>query len=107
MVNPNRGIFGYEGEGFEVSGAELTHSAERGWNIGSERSDERIREDVCERLMTDHEVADARGIEVAVANGIVTLTGTVAAHHARRAAVDVCELVQGVRDVRDELRVAD
>jgi osmotically-inducible protein OsmY len=107
MVNPNRGIFGYEGEGFNVSGAELTHSAERGWNIGSERTDEGIREDVCDRLLTDHEIADARAIEVAVDQGIVTLTGVVAAHNAKEAAEDVAELVQGVRDVRNDLRVAD
>ena len=107
MVNPNRGIFGYEGEGFDVSGAELTHSAERGWNIGSERSDDRIREDVCERLMTDHEITDARAIEVAVEQGVVTLTGVVPAHTAKEAAEDVAELVQGVRDVRNDLRVAD
>src|SRR3954466_10239646 len=41
-----------------------------------ERSDERIREDVCERLERDDRV-DASDLEVTVEGGVVTMAGTV------------------------------
>jgi osmotically-inducible protein OsmY len=157
----NRGMFGYEGEGFmrgseeyddfarqgygrgsddvsfgfsggygtgrhpadrEIGEAE--QGAVRGWNIGRDsedqrprpsyrgvgprhyrRSDERIREDVCERLAMDHDI-DASDIEVKVGEGIVRLEGTVSERRAKRLAEDISELVRGVRDVENHLRVA-
>ena len=71
---------------------------------GYERSDDRIREDVCERLTMDHDV-DATDIEVFVSEGVVTLNGTVHERHAKRIAEDICESVRGVRDVQNNLRV--
>ena len=122
-MNANRGMFGYEGEGFDfVDDAEVRrgHPYE-GWNIGRDdgprpsyrgkgpknyqRTDEHIREDVCERLTEDDGV-DATDIEVAVENGIVTLTGTVHERYAKRRAEDVAESVSGVTDVQNSLRVA-
>lgn len=115
-----RGMFGYEGEGFDRGYSDREGHPERGWNIGSasdrpsyrgrgpknyQRSDERIREDVCERLTMDHDV-DASDIEVTVRDGVVTLDGTVNERHAKRIAEDVCESVRGVRDVQNQLRVA-
>ncbi|HXG39880.1 MAG TPA: BON domain-containing protein [Candidatus Limnocylindrales bacterium] len=69
-----------------------------------QRSDERIRDDIAERL-TDHPDIDASDIEVQVANGVVTLTGTVDDRRMKRLAEDVAESVSGVRDVRNELQV--
>ena len=43
---------------------------------GYQRSDDRIREDVCERL-TQHPEINAEEIEIQVKGGEVTLTGTV------------------------------
>jgi len=71
---------------------------------GYKRSDERIREDVSEALTRSHEV-DATNIEVAVNDGIVTLTGSVDERHAKRMAEDVAQDVSGVRDVQNQLRV--
>jgi BON domain len=155
---PNRGMFGYEGEGFmrgadyddyarrgygRGGGDEITtgfsgsygggapsgyrdleSGSDRGWNIGRSsdrgdmrpsyrgrgpknynRSDDRIREDVCERLTMDHDV-DASEIEVNVNDGVVTLTGTVHERHAKRVAEDLCESIPGVKDVQNQLRVA-
>lgn len=68
------------------------------------RSDDRIREDVCERL-THHPQIDASEIEVKVQNGEVTLTGTIDERHAKRMAEDVAEQVSGVREVHNEIRV--
>ncbi len=71
---------------------------------GYRRSDERIREDINERL-TDHPEIDATEIEVAVTNGEVTLTGTVDHRHAKRLAEDIAEGVSGVHDVHNQIRV--
>lgn len=69
------------------------------------RTDERIHEDVCERLTDDPRV-DAFDIEVRVKDGEVTLAGNVTSREQKRRAEDVAALVTGVRDVVNELRVA-
>jgi osmotically-inducible protein OsmY len=71
---------------------------------GYQRSDERIREDVCVRL-TDHPGIDASEIEVLVDAGEVTLSGTVDARTTKRLAEEVAESVSGVRDVHNQLRI--
>lgn len=71
---------------------------------GYQRSDERIRELVCEAL-TDDDLIDASRIEVSVQGGEVTLTGTVEDRHAKRDAEDCACSVAGVRDVQNLLRV--
>ena len=99
---------------------DLESGADRGWNIGRDndrgtsyrgrgpknyqRSDERIREDVCERLSMDHDV-DASEIEVTVQDGVVTLDGSINDRHAKRLAEDICESVSGVKDVQNNVRV--
>jgi osmotically-inducible protein OsmY len=70
------------------------------------RSDERIREDVCDRLSEDPRV-DASEIEVMVASGEVTLSGTVASREQRRRAEDDAESVSGVKHVQNNVRVQD
>ena len=70
------------------------------------RSDERIREDVNDRLTDDPRV-DARRISVAVDKGEVTLSGTVASREAKRRAEDVIDRVSGVKHVQNNLRVEE
>ena len=67
------------------------------------RADERIREDVCERLSWDDEV-DATEVSVRVESGEVTLEGTVETRHMKRRAEDLAEEVAGVVDVHNQLR---
>lgn len=69
------------------------------------RSDERIREEVCD-LLTDDDLIDATEIEVRVDQGEVTLSGTVSDRMCKRAAEDLADAVSGVHNVRNELRVA-
>ena len=69
-----------------------------------QRSDERLRELVCESL-TDDDQIDASRIEVNVKNGEVTLTGSVDDRHAKRDAEDCACSISGVRDVQNLLRV--
>lgn len=71
---------------------------------GYSRSDERIREDVNDRLTDDWQI-DASEIEVVVSNAEVTLNGTVTSREEKRRAEDLAENVSGVRHVQNNLRV--
>jgi osmotically-inducible protein OsmY len=70
---------------------------------GYVRSDERIREDVCDRLSIDDEV-DASDITVNVKNGEVTLEGTVPDRRSKHRAEDITESVSGVKEIHNSLR---
>jgi osmotically-inducible protein OsmY len=72
---------------------------------GYQRSDERIREDVCERLSL-HGYLDASDIEVTVSGAEVTLQGSVGARRDKRLAEDLAESVSGVKEVHNHVRVA-
>jgi hypothetical protein len=72
---------------------------------GYRRSDERIIEDVCQALEDDDEV-DASNIEVACQASEIVLRGSVPERRMKRLAEDVAESLPGVKDVRNELRVA-
>ena len=71
---------------------------------GYRRSDERIREDVSDRL-TDDSWLDAQGIEVTVSDGDVTLSGTVGSREDKKRAEALAESVSGVDNVQNNLRV--
>ena len=70
---------------------------------GYVRSDERIREDICDRLSDDDEI-DARDITVTVKNAEVTLEGQVIDRRSKHRAEDVAESVSGVKEVSNHLR---
>lgn len=72
---------------------------------GYQRSDERIREEVCEEL-TRHPEIDASEIEVSVKNCEVTLKGTVESRQMKRTAEECIENLSGVKDVENQLRVS-
>lgn len=71
---------------------------------GYRRSDDRIREDISDRL-TDDSWLDANGIEVAVSDSDVTLTGTVRSREDKKRAEALAESVSGVDNVQNNLRV--
>jgi hypothetical protein len=110
--------FGPEGYGSAASytsgrGAREWQSSER-WRVpgphvgrgpkGYQRSEERIREEINDRL-TAHGLVDATDVEVRMQNGEVTLSGFVDSRDAKRAAEDCAEDVQGVREVHNHLRI--
>ena len=72
---------------------------------GYRRSDERIFEEVCDILARGF--IDAGDVEVAVEKGEVILRGEVKRREWKRMAEDLVENVDGVRDVRNELRVRE
>lgn len=71
---------------------------------GYHRSDERIKEDVCERL-TRHPEVDAEDVEVDVRDGEVFLRGSVMDRYQKRTAEDAIEGVSGVKDIQNQLRI--
>jgi len=68
------------------------------------RSDERIEEDVCERL-TENAELDASDISVQVENGEVTLSGTVEHRYFKKLAENIVESVSGVKDIHNQIRI--
>lgn len=71
---------------------------------GYARSDDRIREDVCERLI------DARGLDVSdvgvqVRDGRVELEGSVPVRWMKHGVEDIADSCSGVRDVENRVRV--
>jgi len=70
---------------------------------GYSRSDDRIKEDVSERL-EQHPEIDASEIEVQVAQGEVTLEGTVEDRRQKRMAEEAIENLNGVKDVHNRLK---
>jgi hypothetical protein len=68
------------------------------------RSDDRIREDISDRLTDDHGV-DASDITVQVQGGEVTLSGSVPSRDQKRRAEDVAESCSGVSEVTNNIRV--
>jgi hypothetical protein len=86
------------------TGAE--HLASHGRGRGPknyQRSDERIREEICESLARQGRL-DASEVEVQVTNGEVLLTGTVARRDDKLAIEHLVDNVYGVLDVRNEIR---
>jgi hypothetical protein len=93
------------GEPLATSHAYETRRSTGPWGRGPkgyQRSDERINEDVCDRLT--YSVVDASDIEVKVSDGEVTLSGTVPNRWHKRQAENLAD-VPGVRDVHNQLRV--
>lgn len=71
---------------------------------GYRRSDERLREDVCEAL-SHHRDIDASEVEVNVSEGVLTLTGTVEHRQMKRAIEDIVDHISGITDVKNEIKV--
>ena len=71
---------------------------------GYVRLNNRINEDVCDRLADAPDI-DASDIEVSVKNDEVTLSGIVDDRYDKRRAEHLAESVSGVRDVHNHLRV--
>lgn len=93
------------GGGYGIAASGEEHHRGKGPK-GYARSDDRIREDVCDCL-TDDPMLDAGEIEVQVKNGEVTLSGTVSDRLAKRHAEDMIERVSGVKDVQNNIRAKE
>ncbi|HVI26255.1 MAG TPA: BON domain-containing protein [Xanthomonadaceae bacterium] len=98
--------YGY-GSQAGLEGSEAARSGRSYRGLGPRnytRSDERIREDLNERLTDAHDI-DATGLSVEVSNGVVTLTGSVDERWMKHRAEDIADACSGVRDVRNQIQV--
>jgi hypothetical protein len=68
------------------------------------RTDERIREDICERLWADHTL-DVGDVEVHVRDAVVHLEGTVRLRRMKHTIEDIAANCSGVEDVDNRIRV--
>ncbi|WP_204743196.1 BON domain-containing protein [Pseudocnuella soli] len=71
---------------------------------GYQRSQERIKEDVCHRLSDDDRL-DASEVEVEVQDNEVILSGKVHSKEEKRRAEDLAERIAGVSNVTNRLRI--
>ncbi len=99
---------GWSGDAYGSGGRggprEQTHIAKRRPPKGYTRSDERIKEDVNDRLMQTWDL-DPSDLEVAVSEGEVTLSGEVRSRNEKFLAEQMAESVLGVKDVLNQLRL--
>ncbi len=101
------GMGGYGMGGYGMGSSGMGGGMARGKGPkGYTRSDERIKESVCDCL-TDDSHLDAGEIEVQVKSGEVTLSGTVPDRQAKRHAEDLVEHLSGVKHVQNNLRVKE
>lgn len=99
------GQAGRDGDWRRPSGQDRSFESRRGLGPSSyTRSDERIREDLNERLMDD-DLVDARNITVEVQNGTVNLSGSVEERWEKHRVEDIADACGGVREVRNNIRV--
>ena len=68
------------------------------------RSEDRIREDVCDRL-TDDYMLDATNIQIQVQGDEVVLSGSVNTREQKRRAEDIVDSISGVKNVENRIRV--
>jgi hypothetical protein len=71
---------------------------------GYTRSDERLREDISERLMQAYHI-DSSEVTVQVQGGKVVLEGTVPNRYMKHAIEDIADAAPGVQDVDNRMRV--
>lgn len=93
--------------GSEGSSRGLWHSVKNFLGKGPKgyrRSDERIKDDVCEAL-TRHPGIDASEIEVEVKTGVVTLKGYVPDRWMKRSAEWLIDRIYGVEDVENGIHL--
>lgn len=101
--NPPR----YFGTGFQGHGGGTGRPQQRRYPMrpkGYRRSDERLREDISERLMQAHEI-DSSEVTIQVLGGKVILEGTVAERYMKHAIEDLADSAPGVQDVDNRIRV--
>lgn len=95
----------YRRQGYGESGMRTQGQFRGRGPKGYSRSDERMTEDLNERL-TDDPLLDASEISVEIKDGVATLQGTVDSRWMKHRAEDIADACSGVQDVRNEIRVA-
>ena len=115
----NTSGFGHPDYGASRTGSGSVHQTTQGWEdslrtehgpfVGHgpknyRRADERILDDVCDRL-TRNGFVNASDVEIQVVEGEVTLSGAVEDRRQKYVAEDIAESIAGVRSVENRIRV--
>jgi len=95
----DRQLSGSLGHGFWPRNQAFVGKGPKGYS----RSDERIRDEICELLSEGY--LDASDIEVVVLDGEVTLSGTVMDRRTKRIAEEIADFAHGVKDIQNLLKV--
>lgn len=94
-----------QASGYGASAGQSEFQGHRGKGPkGYTRSDDRIKEDICERL-SDDPMIDASDVSVDARQGVVTLTGSVESRQLKHRIEDLIERCSGVRDIENRLTV--
>jgi hypothetical protein len=103
--NEALGYGGSSGYGASSVGAGGIGQGHRGRGPkGYTRSDDRIKEDISERL-SDDPLIDASDVTVETRQGVVTLTGSVDSRQLKHRIEDLVECCSGVKDIENRLTV--
>lgn len=106
--NQQRGEGEHESFGHQLreAGQRIARSVKRAFRgpKGYKRSDDRIREDVSDRL-GENPYLDCSEVEVSVSNGEVTLTGSVRSRQEKFLLEEIADDVSGVNEVHNQVRV--
>ena len=98
---------GAYGSGYGTSGYRGRYGQNRNARRGPkgyERSDERLKEDISERMYAN-DAYDTSEVSVEVDNGVVTLDGTVDDRQTKYMIEEMVDNIPGVKDVDNRLRV--
>jgi hypothetical protein len=91
--------------GLTRSGSASSPSSARRGPKGWQRSDERLKEEICERLTASHQI-DCSEVTVQVQGGKVSLEGTVPDRWMKHSIEDLVDNSHGVKDIDNRLRVS-
>ncbi|HZO21128.1 MAG TPA: BON domain-containing protein [Steroidobacteraceae bacterium] len=109
-VGFNRGYYGDvpdqygEGGGAELRRKQALRRRYPPGPKGYQRSDERLREDISERLMHSYDI-DSSEVTVEVLGGKVILEGTVPNRYMKHGIEDLADAAPGVQDIDNRIRV--
>jgi osmotically-inducible protein OsmY len=103
QTQTSSGYGGFRG-GMQAGWGQTETSRSRKGPKNYARSDERIREMVCERLV-DEQGVDVSEVSIEVKNGRVELEGTVPSRQMRHRIEDIVDDCWGVQDIENRLRV--
>jgi osmotically-inducible protein OsmY len=96
------GAYGYDAGAYRSEQSTQSHRG-RGPQ-GYQRSDDRLKELICERLTEDPQI-DASNVSIDVSGQVVKLTGTVDDRSTKYEIEELIESMGGVKDIDNQLRV--
>ena len=96
--------YGRGGSGFSPMRTDRSQSFRGKGPKGYKRSDERLQEDISERLMDDDRI-DASDVSVRCKDGVVTLEGSVSERQVKHRIEDLVERCHGVKDIENRITV--